>query len=377
MAAVETLLALRALTEADLEVHLVAPNRRFVYQPLAVAAPFDLAEIHPLDLADIAADHGAKLHVDSLSEVDAESRVVRLGEGAVIAYDALVVAVGARHREWLQGALHFAGADGVAGFRALLARLDDGSVQRVAFVGPAEAAWTLPLYELALLTASRVAERGMAGVELTVLTPEQEPLAIFGPAAGRMLRDLLADRGIALRAGARGERIEHGVLHLDGDHAQEVDRVVALPRLDGPGLQGLPCDAHGFITVDEYSRVAGCSGVYAAGDGTSFPVKQGGIATQQADAAAEGIAAQLGGAVVPAPLQPTLRGKLLTGIAPTYLYARLEGAAAPVFHAAADPLWWPPSKIAGNYLAQYLAARRPLGRGEALQADRLGARERG
>ena len=35
-------------------------------------------------------------------------------------------------------------------------------------------------------------------------------------------------------------------------------------------------------------------GVYAAGDITTFPVKQGGIATQQADAAAEAIAAELG-----------------------------------------------------------------------------------
>jgi sulfide:quinone oxidoreductase len=40
VAAVEALLALRALLDVRIEVHWVAPNRQFVYQPLAVAAPF-------------------------------------------------------------------------------------------------------------------------------------------------------------------------------------------------------------------------------------------------------------------------------------------------------------------------------------------------
>jgi len=377
VAAVETLLALRALPELDADVELVAPNPQFVYQPLAVAAPFDLAETHPLAVADIAADHGARLHVDSLAAVDTDSRCARLRGGSVLAYDALVVAVGARRRPWLSGASHFGDAGGVAGFRELLARLDRGAVTRLAFVSPADSSWTLPLYELALLTASRVAESGIAGLELTVLTAEPEPLAVFGPAAGRMLHELLADRGIVLRTGVRAERFEHGALHLEGHPKIDADEVVALAQTDGPDVPGLPCDAHGFIEVDEYSRVGGRSDVYAAGDGTTFPVKQGGIATQQADAAAEGVAAALGADLVPTPLRPTLRGKLLTGISPAYLYAQLEGPAGPVFHAAAEPLWWPPSKIAGNYLAQYLLNRRPLDRDQTLRAGPLGASERG
>ncbi len=366
VAAVETLLALRTLLKVGVELHLVAPNRQFVYQPLAVAAPFDLAETHLFELAELADEHEARLHADSLEGVDTHGRRIRLAVGEDLAYDALVIAVGARRREWLEGALHFGGAADVSAFRALLERFVSGSDQRLCLVSPAGVSWTLPLYELALLTASHLADVGVIGAELSVATPEADPLAVFGPAAGRMLRGLLADRGIALRTGVQAQRIEHGQLHFDSGAALEVDRVLALPELEGPALPGLPCDASGFISVDEHSRVAGLKDVYAAGDGTTFPIKQGGIAAQQADAAAEAIAAQLGDAIVPSPMRPTLRGMLLTGIAPAYMRAQPAGAAGASFETAVNPLWWPPSKIAGRYLAPYLAGHSPLTREQTL-----------
>jgi sulfide:quinone oxidoreductase len=370
VAGVEALLALRALGPISVEMHLVAPNRQFVYQPLAVAAPFDLAETHLFELAEIAGEQNAKLYVDSLARVEAEDRCVRLASGAVLPYDALVIAVGAQRRDWLEGALHFAGAENVAAFRALLERFESGADQRLSFVSPPGVSWTLPLYELALLTASHFADLGITGVELTVVTPEADPLALFGPAASRMLRNLLADRGIVLKAGASAEKIQYGKLHLHPTATLEVDQVVTLAQLEGPALPGLPADATGFIAVDEHSRVAGLQDVYAAGDGTTFPVKQGGTATQQADAAAEAIAAQMGAALTPAPIRPTLRAMLLTGIAPTYLRAQIADRTGDSFETAASPLWWPPSKIAGRYLAPYLAGHNPLSRDETLQ-DRL------
>ena len=95
------------------------------------------------------------------------------------------------------------------------------------------------------------------------------------------------------------------------------------------------------------------SDVYAAGDITTFPVKQGGIAAQQADAAAEAIAAAAGADVDPAPFQPVLRGLLLTGGEPRYL--RSELAAGRDLVGEPEPLWWPPAKIVGRYLAPFLA----------------------
>ena len=47
-----------------------------------------------------------------------------------------------------------------------------------------------------------------------------------------------------------------------------------------------------------------------------------------------------------------LRGLLLTGMSPRFL--RAEGSPA-VSEIDTEPLWWPPAKIVGRYLAPFLA----------------------
>jgi sulfide:quinone oxidoreductase len=148
------------------------------------------------------------------------------------------VAVGGRRRDWLEGALHFGGSPDVGAFRSLLKRLESGADRRLSFVNPAGISWTLPLYELALLTASHIADRGIVGVELSVVTPEADPLGVFGPTATRMLRGLLADRGIALKTGVYAEKIEDGKLRLRPRGTLEADQVVTLAQLEGPAVPG-------------------------------------------------------------------------------------------------------------------------------------------
>ena len=87
---------------------------------------------------------------------------------------------------------------------------------------------------------------------------------------------------------------------------------MTVPELIGPAIQGLPHDAAGFLPIDAHGRVTGAPGVYAAGDAADFEIKQGGIACQQADAAAEAIAACAGVAIDPQPFSPVLRGLLRT-----------------------------------------------------------------
>ena len=101
----------------------------------------------------------------------------------------------------------------------------------------------------------------------------------------------------------------------------------------------------------------GVEGVYAAGDISAFPVKQGGIAAQHADAVADMVASLAGAAVDPHPFRPTLRGLLLTGSTPTYLTKPLRDGEGDASVVTGEPQWWPPSKIAGRHLAPYLARR--------------------
>ena len=58
----------------------------------------------------------------------------------------------------------------------------------------------------------------------------------------------------------------------------------------GVAVAGIPHNSSGFVHTDTFGRIPALDDVYAAGDGTSFPIKQGGLAAQQADAAASLIA---------------------------------------------------------------------------------------
>jgi sulfide:quinone oxidoreductase len=205
------------------------------------------------------------------------------------------------------------------------------------------------------MTATYAAARDLDGVQITLVTPEDAPLGLFGRTASNAIRALLGDRGIAVRTGAYSTLVEDGRLVVTPGEPVAADRVVALPVLGGPRLPGVPHDAAGFIPTDPYGRVEGIADVYAAGDATTFPVKQGGIATQQADVVAKSIAALAGAPVTPEPLRPVLRGLLLTGSRPGYLRAELRGGQGEASVMDMEPLWWPPSKIAGYYLSRYIA----------------------
>jgi sulfide:quinone oxidoreductase len=240
----------------------------------------------------------------------------------------------------------------------LLERITTRDLQRLVFTVPAGSTWPLPLYELALLTGEYLAEH-LTHAELTVVTPEEQPLGLFGTRASEAMALLLEMRGIGLRTATTPLEFEDGVLELARGGAITADAVVALPKLEGPSLEGIPQDEHGFVPADEYGRVAGLIDVYAAGDLVQSPIKQGGVAAQEADAAAEAIAADAGASVQPSPCRPVLRGLLLTGFVPRYLRHE-EGGPSLV---DTQPLWWPPGKIVGRYLSPFLAVHLGLATG--------------
>jgi len=358
VAALEALLALHALAPepAALDITLLAPEPALEYRPLATSEPFGLGDVRRFDLAAIAAEHDAHLRVNALAHVDPDAGVVQTGEGDILPYDALLVATGAVLEATLPGALTFGGPQDTAALAALLDELGGGEVSDLVFAVPGGIAWSLPAYELALLTAARLAGRGVEDVRIALVTPEPAPLYLFGPQAGDAIGALLADRGIDLRAGTYPDRIVGDRLHVIPEGTLAAQRVVALPRLAGPRIPGLHHDPEGFLPTDRHARVRGASRVYAAGDVTSFAVKQGGIATQEADAAAEAILADLGEREDPTPFRPVLRGLLLTGAVPRFLRAEISGGRGEA-EAETTALWWPPSKIVGHWLAPYLASR--------------------
>jgi sulfide:quinone oxidoreductase len=357
VAALEAALALRHVGEDRVSVALIAPEPRFWYRPLAVVESFGLGRLHGVDLAQLADECGALFVVDALASVEAEAHLARTAQAAELEYDALLVATGARPVTAVPGAITFRGPADVETFSKLLSSLRTGAPARVVFAVPGGVGWPLPLYELALQTARFLDVHGVSGVELALVTPEETPLGLFGAAASAAVAELLERRRIGVHTGTYAVSVEGSTLAVTPAGNIAADVVVALPRLTGVPVAGLPSDADGFIPIEPNGRVRGLDDVFAAGDTTSFPVKQGGIAAQQADAAAETIAAAAGAPIEPEPFRPVLRGLLLTGEVPRFLRAELGGGTGDTSVADSELLWWPPGKIVGRYLAPFLAER--------------------
>ncbi|HEU4702947.1 MAG TPA: FAD-dependent oxidoreductase [Conexibacter sp.] len=352
--ALETVLALRADAGMRIEVELIAPHPDLRYPPLDVVEPFGLVPPR-LELAGALAPLGVRHRLDAVADVDALGHWVRTRDGAVVRYEALVLAVGARPERPFPGALVYGDPRSRVDFARMLAAAEAGHAERIVFAIPDGARWSLPLYELAVMTARRLAAAGSSS-RIALVTPEQAPLELFGGRASGRVLEYLEQLGIAFVPAARVVRVGAREAVLEpGARSLRVDRVVTLPLLRGPALAGLPRDAGGFLPVDAHGAVRGIPDVYAVGDATDFPIKQGGLATQQADAVAAAIAARAGAPLTPAPFRPVLRGMLVTSERPHYLEADVTGASGS--HVADMPLWWPPTKVAGRHLAPFLAER--------------------
>src|SRR5215217_7686350 len=280
VAALEALIALRNLAEERVSIQLVTPQPDFAYRPLAVAEPFGLGEVKRYDIVQIAAAHRAAVHLAGVQAVDTDAHTVRTWDGRSLGYNLLLVAIGAQPTTSIPGSITIKGPGYTSRFRTVLRELQHRAIKRVAFAVPPGASWPLPLYELALMTAAEVAKRGLRRVTLSLVTPEDRPLELFGAPASEAARALLEERGIELRTAQYPAEFRDGALALVPGGSLAADRVVSLPRLQGPHLAGLPADSQGFIPVDLHSRVEGEGDVYAAGDATTSPIKQGGIATQ-------------------------------------------------------------------------------------------------
>ncbi len=360
VAGLETLLALRAIAADLLDITILAPELKFVNVSMFAEPPSERQRADDLSLQDTAAELGAHWHRGAVERVEPERHIVVTADGDELTYDRLVLALGAHpEREWgpEQALTYHGGLDG-PNYRMLLDKLRGGEVNKLAFVKPAGASWPLPLYDLALMTASECAAQHRSEVELSLITPEEEPLGVFGKTASAAVRQLLDHHRVALHTSSYGEPGSDGWLEISpGGRGMRVDRIVTEPRLVGPRLGGIPCDHDGFIQTDAHGRITGLDDVFAAGDATAFPIKQGGLAAQQADAAAEALAASVGADNAPAPFRPILRGLLLTGGQPRYLRADISGGAGDDSVISEEALWWPPDKVSGRYLAPYLCSQ--------------------
>jgi len=362
-AAVEAALALRALAGDRVALTLVSPDPVLQYRPAATLTAFEDGTPVRYDLRAITADVDAVYHKTRVESVAPQKRRVRTASGARLEYDALILATGARAVAGIPGALTFRDQRDLRLIKRVSVNLDSKAVRRVVFAVPTGVSWPLPIYELALLMAARATERGL-DVEISLVTPERDPLAVFGPQASMLVRGLLEDRdvrfvGATTAAGVRRD----GALMLQSGGPIEADRVVAAPELRGRRIAGVPATRSGFVPTDTYGRVDGIADMYAAGDITTFPVKQGALAAQQADLIAHTIAAGAGASTKALRARHVLRAQLIGGRTPLILRTEVDtwghpGAAT--LEQTNGPMAAGSSKVLARYLTPYLETCDPL-----------------
>ncbi len=357
-AAIETMLALRAVLGDDVALTLVTPQPELIFRPTATVEAFAGAPPLVYDLRSIAEDLGATFHGARIESVATSAHYVRLSSGSRVPYDALVIAVGARAVSHISGALTFRDQRDVPLFRRVLSGIDSGKLRRVAFALPPGQTWALPVYELAMLSRARISERGLH-TEVTIVSPEPTPLAVFGEHPSSLVAQLLAARGVEFVGDAVPRAVlRDGSLELRSGTVVPADKVVAGPQLRGRWITGIPADWWGFIAVDGDGRVAGIPDVYAAGDVTSYPVKQAGLATQHADLVADAIARQFGVQPPERRSQRLLQARMVGAPEPIYLRAELDASGratlATLARVATEDETRQP-KIFAQHLTAYLA----------------------
>ena len=351
IAALETTLALSDLAGDRVALTLLAPDDEFVYRPLTVREPFAYSRADRYPLASVLAGTGAEQVSDKLDWVEPDRLLVHTEGGTALQYDALVLALGATLYPRYEHAITIDDRRMDEALHGLIQDIEQGYLESVAFVAPGRMAWPLPIYELALMTAGRAYDMGVP-LASTIVTPEDKPLAAFGQEVSDGVAALLAGKGIRTIASAYAEIPAPGEVVINpGDRRVRAQRVVALPELYGPSVRGLRVSEHGFVAVDPFCRVPGAGPVFAAGDAVDFPIKQGGIGSQQADVAAESIAKLAGAEIEPHPFNPVIHGVLLTDGRPRYIAAKITGGHGFASHFSEKPIDGVTQKVAARYLA--------------------------
>jgi sulfide:quinone oxidoreductase len=356
-AAAETVLALRAYARDRVDIELVAPESRFFFRPAATAAPFTDVAVQSFELAALAEQTGTTLLRDRVEAVAPSVKRIRLASGAQRGYDMLVLTLGARARAAVPGAVTFRDQRDVAQLQRIVQELRSGALDALALTVPAGVSWTLPVYELALLAAAEV-KRLRLDTTISLVTPEPAALAVFGANISAPVEAMLAAKDVRLICATIPRDVDRRGLRLIDGGQILANRVIAAPALVGQPVTGVPTDSNGFVPTGPRGRVEGLEDVYAAGDTTTSPVKQGGLATQQADMIAAVIARRAGASPPTPPLTPVLRAQLFGAPEPIFLEATLDERGQPIegrSHLLSEAPWWPRGTLFGRHLTAWMA----------------------
>ena len=317
----EAVAALRALAGSEPRITLLAPDTSLTPRAASVAAPFGLGAPSPLPFDAIRRRAPFDLHRGTLAHVEPDAHVAVTAEGERIGYDKLLVAVGARPMPAVPGALSFGGpGDAPAVARAIEA------TAKLAFVVPSASGWSLPVYELAIMAAVDAARPRRRAGDHCRHAGARAAVGVRRRGRPRHRRAARTSAGSRCARARVRSRPRAGALEVDFGPDVPAERVIALARLCGPAIAGLPASSDGFIPVDDHGRVDGRARRLRRRRRDDVPAQAGRPRHPAGRRGRGGDRGRARRAVEPTPFRPVLRGLLLTGGEPLYLRAALSPA---------------------------------------------------
>lgn len=252
---------------------------------------------------------GIEVRTAEVVGIDVESKRVLLNPLDELAYDYLVIALGAEYSSEEVPGLNLAWTyyhpDGADGLREELPKFSEG---RLAIAVP-----TLPYkcppspYEGALLLDEYFRRQRLRDkIDIHVYTPEATPLTLAGTHAGERVLGLLSKRGIGFTGGVSLKSVNHrqGELNFADGPSAGFDMLIATPvhRLPDVLTRTPLVGEDGWIAVDRETLATTAPDVYAIGDCTTVTLgegkklpKSGVFAHGEAEVVARNITAEVAG----------------------------------------------------------------------------------
>lgn len=303
------------LKKANMDVTLVSDRDYFYIYPTSIWIPtgdisFSNVSL-PLDALQKA--HGFDVLVDEVTAIVAKEQRVTLKKEGEIAYDYLIVAMGAGKMKHpgIEHTLSICGAPEAS--LQIKERLDEllargGGKIAMGFGGnPKESSAVRggPAFEVMFNVHNLLKRKGIReNFELTFFAPMEKPGARMGPQALRMMEHFFSRLDIKKQFGKKFKGFEHDGIVFEDDTKLASDLTMFIPAGDGhPVIKAsdLPLNEAGFVRINDYCEVAfdespERGNVFVIGDcaaieGPEWRAKQGHIAEVMARNVAFNIAA--------------------------------------------------------------------------------------
>ena len=225
---------------------------------------------------------GVRAITGTVEAINPAARTVALADGTDLAFDALIIATGARNaidnipglRDAVDAgtAVHYYSADAAAHAHRALQAFAGGKLVFLVTSQP----YRCPVapYEGSLLAADLLRDNGSRDdTEISIYSPEKHPMSSAGPYAGPELVELLRTNGIEFFGDHAVARIEPGrnEIHFHDGSSTVFDLLVFVP----PHEAAVTLDEPGWISVDAATMQTRHPGIFAIGDTTAITSPSG------------------------------------------------------------------------------------------------------